>query len=65
MSIVSQQSPLAYDSYIEQYGNDDDFKYVYEFLLYGSQTKVLNYHVHDKLLYHLDKFCIPQVKELM
>ena len=28
--------------------------------MHGTQTKELNYHVHDKLLYHIGKFCIPQ-----
>ena len=26
----------------------------------GSQNEELDYHIHDKLLYHLGKICIPQ-----
>ena len=58
--IVLQQSSLAYDNYIEQYAKDEDFKDVYEYLMHGTQIEELNYHVHDQLLYHLGKICIPQ-----
>ena len=27
--------------------------------MHSTQTEELNYHVHDKLLYHLGKVCIP------
>ena len=55
-----QNSPLAHNSYIEQYTHDEDFKYVYEYLMNGTQTEKLNYHINDNLLYHLGKIYIPQ-----
>ena len=59
-SIVIQQSPLVHASYVEQYTKDEDFKEVYESLRNGYQNEELNYHINDKLLYHLGKICIAQ-----
>jgi hypothetical protein len=59
-SIVIQQSPLVHTSYVEEYTKDEDFKEVYESLRHGYQNEELNYHIDDKLLYHLGKICIPQ-----
>jgi hypothetical protein len=56
-SIVLKNASLAHDSYIEQYANDEDFKHVYERLTGGLQVE--NFYVQDKLLYHMDKLCIP------
>ena len=28
--------------------------------MHGSQNEELDYHIHDNLLYHLGKICIPQ-----
>ena len=28
--------------------------------MHGSQNEELEYHIHDKLLYHIGKICIPQ-----
>ena len=28
--------------------------------MHGNQTEELDYHIHDKLLYHIVKVCIPQ-----
>ena len=47
-------------SYVEQYTKDEYFKEVYELLMKSSQNEELDYHIHDKLLYHLGKICIPQ-----
>ena len=58
--IILQNSPLNHDNYIEQYTHDEDIKAVYESLMNGTQNEELNYHVNDKLLYHLGKICIPQ-----
>jgi hypothetical protein len=58
-SIVLQHSSLAHESYIEQYAKDAYFKDVYETLTHGTTVEELDYHVHDKLLYHLGKLCIP------
>lgn len=35
------------------------FMDVYDSLTHGAQVEELNYHVHDMLLYHLGKICIP------
>ena len=29
-------------------------------LCQGNQVEELNYHVHDNMLYHMGKLCIPQ-----
>jgi hypothetical protein len=58
-SIILQHSSLIHQSYIEQYARDEDFKDVYETLIHGTKVKELYYHVHDKLLHHLGKLCIP------
>ena len=44
---------------IEQYAQDDDFKDVYAILSEGNHVEELDYHVHNKLLYHLGKLCVP------
>ena len=59
-SIVIQQSPWVHSSYVEQYANAKNFKEVCESLIQGSQNEELDYHIHDKLLYHLGKICISQ-----
>ena len=51
---------LVHSSYVEQCTNDEDFKKVYESLIHGSKNEELDYHMHDNLLYHLGKICIPQ-----
>ena len=61
-SVTLQDSSLKHESYIEQYCTDADFKDIYESLTHGSQVEEINYHVHDKLLYHLGKLCIPQTE---
>ena len=48
-----------HESYIEQYAKDDNFKDVYEILIQGNHIEELDYHVHNKLLYHLGKLCVP------
>jgi hypothetical protein len=52
-SIVLQHSSLAHESYIEQYARDEYFKDVYETIIHGTRVGNLDYHVHDKFLYHL------------
>ena len=49
-----------HESYIEKYDLDNDFKDVYATLCQGNQVEELDCHVHDNLLYHLGKICIPQ-----
>ena len=46
-------------SYVEQYACDAEFQEVYSNLSQGHQVEELDYHVHDNLLYHLGKLCVP------
>ena len=48
-----------HESYVEKYALDNGFKDVYATLCQGNQVEELDYHVHDNLLYHLGKLCIP------
>ena len=57
-SIILQNSSLTHESYVEQYAEDKDFKNAYASLTHGKQEE--NYYVHDQLLYHLGKLCIPE-----
>ena len=41
-----------HECYVEKYSLDEDFKDVYATFCQGNQVKELDYHVHDKLLYH-------------
>ena len=59
-SIILKHSSLAHESFIEQYATDEDFMDAYETLTHGTQVEDLDYHVHNKLLYHLGKLCIPK-----
>lgn len=56
-SIVLQNASLSFESYVEQYFDDDHFKDIYAKLTHGSQVE--NYHLQGKLLYHMEKICIP------
>jgi len=55
--VILHNASLSFESYAEQYANDDDFKEIYAKLTHGSQVD--NYHLQGKLLYHLGKLCIP------
>ena len=59
-SIILKHNSVMHESYVEQYALDNDFKDVYATLCQGNQVEELDYHVHDNLLYHLRKLCIPQ-----
>jgi hypothetical protein len=59
-SIILKHSPIMHESYVEKYALDTDFKEVYETLCHSNHVEELDYHVHDNLLYHLGKLCIPQ-----
>jgi hypothetical protein len=59
-SFILKNSPIMHESYVEQYALDTDFKEVYETLCHSNHVEELDYHVHDNLLYHLGKICIPQ-----
>jgi hypothetical protein len=59
-SVILKKSPIMHESYVEQYALDADFKDVYETLCYSNHVKELDYRLHNNLLYHLGKLCIPQ-----
>jgi hypothetical protein len=59
-SVILKHSPIMHESYVEQYSLDTDFKEVYETLCHSNHVEELDYHVHNNLLYHLGKLCIPQ-----
>jgi hypothetical protein len=58
-SVILKQSPIMHESYVEQYALDADFKEVYETLCHSNHVEELDYHLHNNLLYHLGKLCIP------
>eukprot|EP00253_Pinus_taeda_P031869 PITA_31869 len=51
---------IVHESYTEQYTYDDDFKDVYANLSKGNHVEENDYHLHNNLLFHLGKLCIPQ-----
>jgi hypothetical protein len=57
-STILRYNPLAHESYAEQYDKDGYFKDVYDALTHDNQQS--NYYMHDSLLYHLGKLCIPR-----
>jgi hypothetical protein len=58
--VILKHSPIMHESYVEQYALDTDFKEVYETLCHNNlHVEELDYHVHNNLLYHLGKLCIP------
>jgi len=59
-SVILMHNPTMHDSYVERYALDVDFKEVYATFCHSNQIEELDYHVHDKILYHLGKLCIPQ-----
>jgi hypothetical protein len=58
-SVILKHSPIMHESYVEQYALDTDFKEMYETLCHSNHVEELDYHVHNNLLYHLGKLCIP------
>ena len=63
-SFILKHNSIMHEIYVEQYSLDVDFKDVYATLCQANQVEELDYHVHDKLLYHLGKLCIPQGKRI-
>jgi hypothetical protein len=61
-SIILKNTSLSHDSYVEQYAIDEYFKEVYEKLTHGAQVE--NYCLQGKLLYHIEKLCIPMNKSM-
>ena len=50
---------IVHESYIEQCASDDDFKEVYANLSEGNHVEENDYHLHNNLLFHMGKLCIP------
>jgi len=63
-STILKHTFVLHESYIEQYAQDIDFKYVYATLSQGKKVEELDYHVKDRLLYHCVKLCIPQIERI-
>lgn len=49
-----------HESYVEHYAKDEYFKDVCVTWCQGNNVEELDYHVHDKFLYHLGKLCVTQ-----
>ena len=62
-AVILHNASLSFESYAQQYANDDDFKEIYAKLTHGSQVEI--YHLQGKQLYHLGKLCIPTWEEYM
>ena len=60
ISTILKHISITHESYIEQYAQDKYFKEVYATLSHGKIAEELNYHIKDKLLYHLGKLCIAE-----
>lgn len=48
-----------HDGYKEQYVVDPDFQNIYQRLSLGNEVGNHDFHLHDGLLFHLGKLCIP------
>jgi hypothetical protein len=59
-SVILKHNSTMHERYVEQHALDVDFKDVYATLCHSNPVEELDYHVHDKLLYHIGKLCIPQ-----
>ena len=59
-SVILKHNFLMHESYVEHYALYVDFKDVYAALCQANQVEELDYHVNDKILYHIGKLCIPQ-----
>ena len=61
-SVVLQNNSLKLEINVEKYSIDVDIKGIYESLTHGTHIEEVNFHIHDRLLYHLGKLCIPQTE---
>lgn len=59
-SITLKHNFVMNESCVEKYALDNYFKDVYVTSCQGKKVHELYYHLHDNLLYHLGKLCIPQ-----
>lgn len=62
--VILKHNSIMNEICIEQYPQDEDFKYVYESLSQQNHVEELDYHVHKNLLYHFGKLCFPQGKRV-
>jgi hypothetical protein len=60
IATILKHNSITYESCIKQYVEEKDFKEVYATLSHGKRTEELNYHIRDKILYHLGKLCIQE-----
>ena len=58
--VILQNSSLMHEGYKEQYVYDPDFQNIYHRLTLGNGNRNIELHMHDGLLYHLGKLCIPK-----
>lgn len=63
-STILKHNFVLHESYIEQYSQDMDFKYVYATSSQGKRVEEMDYHVKDRLLYRCGKLCIPQIERV-
>ena len=63
-STLLKNDSIVHESYIEQYASDVDFKDVYANLSEGNHVEENDYHLHNNLLFHMGKLCIPQGERL-
>jgi len=50
VSFILNHNSNMHESYIEQYFQDDDFKYVYATLIQGNHVEEFDNHVHNKFV---------------
>ena len=58
-STLLKNYSILNESYIERYASDVDFQDVYASLSEGNQVEENDYHMHNNVLFHLGKLCIP------
>ena len=59
VGVILQNSSLMHDGYKEQYGDNCDFQDIFHKLSQDNENGNIDYHMHDGLLFHLGKLCIP------
>lgn len=58
--LIMKDIYLALNSYVKQCAKNDVFREVYEALTKGIHNEEVEYHLHNNILYHLGKLCIPR-----
>ena len=62
-SVIFHNASLSFESYVEQYANDDDFKEVYAKLTHGSQVTTITWRGNCCIT--LVNYVFPWEKECM